>query len=142
AIIKGEKETGVTIMEMDEGLDTGDILKASAIPIEECDDSQTIHDKLSVLGGQLIIETLEDLKNDKIVKIPKDDSLATYAPMLSKKIGKSDWNDNGEKIINLIRGLKPWPSAYTIYKGKNVKIHKAKKIEKFSDADNGVVVKV
>ncbi len=142
AIIEGEEKTGITIMEMDEGLDTGDILKSRAIPIEECDDSQTIHDKLSVLGGQLIIETLEDLKNGNIVKIPQDDSLATYAPMLSKEIGKIDWNDNGERIINLIRGLKPWPSAYMIYKDENVKIHKAKKIEKFSDADNGVVVKV
>ncbi len=142
AIIEGEEKTGITIMEMDEGLDTGDILKSRAIPIKECDDSQTIHDKLSVLGGQLIIETLEDLKNGNIVKMPQDDSLATYAPMLSKEIGKIDWNDNGERIINLIRGLKPWPSAYMIYKDENVKIHKAKKIEKFSDADNGVVVKV
>ena len=131
AIIEGEEKTGITIMEMDEGLDTGDILKSRAIPIKECDDSQTIHDKLSVLGGQLIIETLEDLKNGNIVKMPQDDSLATYAPMLSKEIGKIDWNDNGERIINLIRGLKPWPSAYMIYKDENVKIHKAKRLKNF-----------
>ncbi len=142
AIIEGEKETGITIMEMDEGMDTGDILKSKAIPIEETDDSESIHDKLSILGSQLILETLEDIKNDNIQKIPQDENLATYAPMLSKKTGKIDWNNKGERIINTIRGLKPWPSAYTIYKGQNVKIHEAEKTEKFSEMANGVVVKV
>lgn len=142
AIIEGEKETGITIMEMDEGMDTGDILKSKAIPIEETDDSESIHDKLSILGSQLILETLEDIKNDNIQKIPQDENLATYAPMLSKKTGKIDWNNKGERIINTIRGLKPWPSAYTIYKGQNVKIHEAEKTEKFSKMANGVVVKV
>lgn len=142
AIIEGEKETGITIMEMDEGLDTGDILKYKAIPIKDADDSQSIHDKLSVLGSQLIVETLEDIKNNKIEKIPQDENLATYAPMLSKKTGKIDWNNKGEKIINTIRGLKPWPSAYIIYKGQNVKVHEAKSVEKFIEGENGVVVKV
>ncbi|NLW23166.1 MAG: methionyl-tRNA formyltransferase [Tissierellia bacterium] len=142
AIINGEKKTGVTIMEMDEGLDTGDILKVKEITIGDEDDSQSIHDKLSLVGSRLIIETLKDIKEGKITKIPQDHSLASYAPMLTKEIGRIDWNDTGDNIVNLIRGLKPWPSAYMIYEGKNVKIHQVEKIEKFSDEENGRVVKV
>lgn len=142
AIIRGEKETGITIMKMDEGLDTGDILKSESIPIEEEDDSSSVHDKLSILGGKLIVETLIDMKNGNIKPIPQDDNLSSYAPMLNKEMGKIDWNNEGEDIINLIRGLKPWPSAYIIYKGEKVKIHKAKKIKKLLEGENGKVVKV
>ncbi|CCQ96056.1 10-formyltetrahydrofolate:L-methionyl-tRNA(fMet) N-formyltransferase [[Clostridium] ultunense Esp] len=142
AIINGERETGVTIIKMDEGLDTGDMLKYESIPIAEEDDSESIHDKLSQLGGSLIVETLKDIKKGNITSIPQSDELSTYAPKISKEIGKIDWNENGDNIINLVRGLKPWPSAYMVYKGKKVKIHKAKKIEKFSHQDNGVIIKV
>lgn len=142
AIINGENETGITIMEMNEGLDTGDMLYCEQIPIGEDDDSQSIHDKLSILGSKLIIETLEELKKGNIIKSPQDNNLATYAPMLTKKTGIIGWNNSGEKIKNLIRGLKPWPSAYTIYKDEIIKVHKATTIEKFSDQDNGVVIKV
>ena len=142
AIINGEKETGVTIMEMDEGLDTGDILNYRKIPIMEEDDSETIHDKLSILGSQLIVETIEGLKDGSVVKVSQDDNLSNYAPMLSKNVGKIDWNNSGVKIKNLVRGLKPWPSAYMVYKDQNVKIHKVKVVEKFSKENNGIVVKV
>lgn len=142
AIINGEKETGITIMEMDEGLDTGDMLSSKAIPIREEDDSQSIHDKLSLLGGKLIVDTLEDFKSKSIISIPQDNDLSNYAPMLTKETGRIDWNRNGDNIINLIRGLKPWPSAYMIYKGENIKIHKARKEERFSPLENGMVVKV
>lgn len=141
-IINGEKETGITIMEMNEGLDTGDILNIKSIPIEETDDSVSIHDKLSLLGGKMILETLVDLKNNNITKTQQDDSLSSYASILSKDMGKINWNNNSEKIINLVRGLKPWPSAYMIYNDQNVKIHEAKKIDKFSEGENGLVVKV
>ena len=142
AIINGEKETGITIIEMDEGLDTGDMLKWDKIPIGEDDDSESIHDKLAILGGQLIEETLEELGNGKITKTPQDHSLYTYAPMLSKSSGKIDWNSSGIYIKNLVRGLKPWPSAYMIYNGQNVKIHEVDIVEKFSDKANGVIVEV
>lgn len=142
AIIEGDKETGITIMEMDEGLDTGDIISLERIAIEDEDDSQSLHDKLAKLGGRLIVKTLDDMKAGEISKIPQDDSLSTYASMLSKDIGKINWNSSGDNIVNLVRGLKPWPSAYIIYKGLNVKVHKVKKIEKFSKEDNGMVVKV
>lgn len=142
AIINGEKETGVTIMKMEQGLDTGDMLKFETIPIEAEDDSESIHDKLSQLGGRLIVETLKDIKSGNITSTPQDDELSTYAPKISKETGRIDWNSSGDNIINLIRGLKPWPSAYIIYKGHKVKIHKAKSIKKFIDGDNGVIIKV
>lgn len=142
AIIDGEDKTGITIMEMDEGLDTGDILHVGEIPINEEDDSESIHDKLSILGSQLIIETLEGLKKGNIVKIPQNDDLANYAAKIFKDTGKIDWNDSGERIKNLVRGLKPWPSAYMIYKGEKVKIHRVRIIEKFKEEESGIVVKV
>lgn len=142
AIINGEEKTGITIMEMDEGLDTGDILKIREISIEEDDDSFTLADKLAKVGSELIVETLMDVEKDNITKIPQNDELSSYAPMLSKAMGRIDWNKNGENIVNLVRGLKPWPLAYTQYKGQDVKIHKVKKVEKFSQEPNGMVVKV
>lgn len=142
AIINGEKKTGITIIEMNEGLDTGDMLLWDEIPIEDDDDSEIIHDKLSILGSKLIVETMDRLKKGEIVKVSQDDSLATYAQKIEKDTGKIDWNCSGNRIKNLVRGLKPWPSAYTIYKGENIKIHKVKVIDKFLEEDNGVVVKV
>lgn len=141
-IINGEKKTGITIMEMNEGLDTGDILKTKEILIEEDDDSSSLSDKLSKLGSELIVEVIDDISKGNITKIPQNHELSTYAPILSKKMGRINWNSNGENIINLIRGLKPWPLAYTSYKGENVKIHKARNVEKFSEKANGTVVKV
>lgn len=142
AIINGETETGITIMKMDEGLDTGPILNMKSIPIEDTDDSISIHDKLSVLGGEMILETLRDLEKNTIKEIPQNDSLSTYAPILTKEMGKINWNDSGVKIVNLIRGLKPWPSAFTIYNGENLKIHEARRIPKFIEGDNGAIVKI
>lgn len=142
AIINGETKTGVTIMEMEEGLDTGDMIKWEEISIKKDDDSQSIHDKLSILGSQLILKTLEDLENGREHKVVQNDELATYAAKITKDTGKIDWNSSSRRIKSLVQGLKPWPSAYIIYKGENVKIHKVKIIEKFSEEDNGVVVKV
>lgn len=142
AIIEGDKETGITIMQMDEGLDTGDIISWEKISIENEDDSQSLHDKLAKLGGKLIIKTLDEIKRGNASKTPQDNNLSTYASMLSKDMGEINWNKPGDHIVNLVRGLKPWPSAYIIYKELNVKIHKVKKTEKFSEEDNGMVVKV
>ena len=142
AIINGEKETGITIMKMDEGLDTGDMLKSELIPIRADDDSKSIHDKLSQLGGRLIVETLKDIEKGNITSISQSDELSTYAPKISKETGKIDWNKNGDNIVNLVRGLKPWPSAYMVYKGEKVKIHRARVVEKFTQDDNGIIVKV
>lgn len=142
AIINGEKETGITIMEIDEGLDTGDMILWEAIPINSEDDTVIIHDKLAELGGKLIVKALSDIKDNKAVKTPQDHSLSSYASMLNKDMGKIKWNDTGENIINLIRGLKPWPSAYTKYKDEVLKIHKAKLINPLKKGICGEIIKV
>lgn len=142
AIVNGEKETGVTIMEMAEGLDTGDMILWESIPINLDDDYPSIHDKLSILGGSLIIDALEKIKNDNFARTVQDNSISTYASMLSKETGIINWNNNAEDIRNLVRGLKPWPSAYTKYKDDILKIHDVDVVDKVKDGENGEIVKV
>jgi methionyl-tRNA formyltransferase len=142
AIINGENETGVTIMEMAQGLDTGDMIISSSIRIDSGDTTEDIHDKLANLGADLIVEALEKIFKGNAEKIPQDHSKSSYASMLSKEMGMIDWNNDGEDIINLIRGLKPWPSAYTMYKGDMIKIHKASLSDEKYDGANGEIVKV
>jgi len=126
AIIRGEKVTGITTMKMDEGMDTGDMLLKKEIPIEDEDTGETLSQKLSYIGAELLIETLKLLKEGKLNPIPQDHSQATYAPMLKKEDGKIDWNKSAEEIRNLIRGALPWPGAYTTLDGKLLKIYKAR----------------
>lgn len=141
-IINGESETGVTIMEMEAGLDTGDMILSSSIPIGNEDTTEDIHDRLSLLGGELIVEALERIVEEDIEKTPQDHSKSSYASMLNKEIGRINWQDNGQNIVNLIRGLKPWPSAYTEYKGDIIKIHKASLSKTSYGEINGEIKKV
>ena len=141
-IVDGEKETGVTIMEMAEGLDTGDMILWESIGIGSDDDAPIIHDKLSELGGRLIVDALENIKSGNFSKIVQDHSLSSYASMLSKETGIINWDDRGDKIKNLVRGLKPWPSAYTKYGEDVVKIHEVDVIDKIKEGKNGEIVKV
>jgi len=142
AIINGEEKTGITIMEMEEGLDSGPMLLQSSIEIKEDDDAQKIHDRLSYLGSRAIIQVLREISEGSIKKQLQDDSKATYASKITKDLGKIDWEDRGKDIKNMIRGLKPWPSAYTDYEGKSMKIHNVDVIDKFINGENGKVVKV
>lgn len=142
AIVNGEKETGITIMEMEKGLDTGDMILWESIQINKDDEAPHIHDELSELGGKLIIEALEGIKEGKLSKTKQDDSLSSYASMLSKETGIINWSDSGENINNLVRGLKPWPSAYTRYMDENVKVHKVDIINKIKEGKDGEIVKV
>lgn len=142
AIIDGEEETGITIMEMEEGLDTGDMISKSAIPITEDDDCQSIHDKLAVIGAELLVETIKDIMEGKDKRIPQDDSLSSYAPMIFRETGEIQWNKKAKDIANLIRGLKPWPGAYTNYNDEVVKIHKVRIEPKLKAGEPGEIVKV
>lgn len=126
AIIRGDKMTGVTTMLMDEGMDTGDILLKEEVPIEDEDTAETLSKKLSAVGGKLLIETIKRLMDGTLKRTPQDASLATLAPMLTKEMGRIDWKMKAQEISNLIRGLIPWPTAYTSIGGKMVKIYKAK----------------
>jgi methionyl-tRNA formyltransferase len=125
AIINGEKTTGITTMLMDEGMDTGDILLKKEIEIGEDDTSIELSEKLSVIGAELLIKTIEKGQNDEIEPIKQNDSEATSAPIIKKDLGRIDWSKSSEEIRNLIRGTQPWPGAFTSYNGKNFKIYKA-----------------
>ena len=125
AILDGEAETGVTIMQMDVGLDTGDMLLKRAIPILNTDTGESLHDKLAVLGAQLIVEALEQIEQGTISPVKQEESETCYARMLDKKMGCVDFATEAVVIERLIRGLNSWPSAYTYLDGKTMKIWEA-----------------
>lgn len=121
-IIDGEKETGVTTMLMNEGLDTGDMIMKTVISIDEKETGGSLHDKLTEAGGKLIIETLKQLESGEATFTKQDDEKSNYAKMLHKQLGKIDFAKSAVEIERLIRGLNPWPSAYTALNGKTLKI--------------------
>lgn len=129
AVINGDPQTGVTIMQMNEGLDTGDILYRKAIPIGENDTAESMFDRLSVLGARTLIEALELIRSGSLSPVRQDDSAATYAPMLNKDISVIDWTKSAREVHNLIRGLYSWPIAFTTLNGKKLKIFAAKPCE-------------
>lgn len=122
AVIDGEKEAGVTIMKMDVGLDTGDMLLQRAITLDEKETGESLFDRLSELGSDLIVEALPLIEAGSLEAVPQDESLSTYAKMLSKDMGKIDFSKDSEVIERLVRGLNSWPSAYTYLNGKTLKI--------------------
>jgi methionyl-tRNA formyltransferase len=122
AILEGEKETGITIMQMDEGMDTGDILLQDSLPIKTDDTSATLAAKMSRLGGKLLIEALELLRRDELTPTRQDNHLATLAPPLSKDEAEIDWTRSAAAISCLIRGLDPWPLAHTEYDGQHLRL--------------------
>lgn len=139
AVIDGERESGVTTMMMDEGLDTGDMLEKAAIPLDEKETGGSLHDKLSALGGRLIVSTLEKMENGTLKRTPQGETTTEYAKMLEKTMGDIDWTRDAVSIERLIRGLNPWPSAYTSLGGKTLKIWKADVIPGKTDASPGQV---
>ena len=124
-IIDGEEKTGVTIMQMDAGIDTGDMLYKKEVLIDSEDDYETLSDKLTVLGGEAITEALPLLMEGKLTPQKQNDEESCYAAMIRKEMGRIDFTRPALEIDRLIRGLTPWPSAYTGYKGKQLKIWKA-----------------
>jgi len=123
AIRAGDTETGITIMMIDAGLDTGPMLTKRAIPIERGETSQTLHDKLSLLGGDLLLETLPKVISGEVQPQPQDDSLATYAPQIKKEEGQIDWSQSALTIERLVRAFTPWPGTFTFWNDKQLKIH-------------------
>lgn len=123
SIINGESETGVTSMQMDVGLDTGDMLIKKSIPITENMNAGELHDALSVMGAEVLIETINNIDNLNPEK--QNDELSNYAPMLSKELCPIDFSKSAQEVHNKIRGLSPWPVATTKINGKNYKIHKS-----------------
>lgn len=124
-ILNGEAKTGVTIMQMEKGLDTGDILLKAEIDIDPKETGESLHDKLMEAGARLIVEALPKLERGELAPKKQDDSLSSYAPRLTKAMGLIDWDKEAAEIERLIRGLNSWPSAYTYYNGKTLKIWEA-----------------
>ena len=125
SIIDGESETGITIMHMDVGIDTGDMILQKKLPISDHETGGSLHDKLSDLGAELLIEALKEIKEGTAQRISQDNSKATYVKVLDKTMGNIDFTKPAKKIEQLIRGLNPWPSAYTFLNQKTLKIWSA-----------------
>ncbi len=147
AILDGEEKTGVTIMQMAAGMDTGDILIQREIPIEHNETGGGLFDKLSILGGELIVDALPMIERGELTPVPQDEAKATKCGKLSKDMGKIDFYKDADTIRNLVRGLNPWPSAFTSLNGKMLKIWKAEVEEDSSDnqakdAEIGAIVHV
>ena len=125
AILDGEKVTGVTIQQMNTGVDTGDILLQREYAISDDETGGSLFDRLSILGADLVIEALDLIEKGKIIPRPQDESKATHCGKIKKNMGLIDWSWSAEKIERYIRGLNPWPSAYTYMDGRQLKIWKA-----------------
>jgi methionyl-tRNA formyltransferase len=125
AVINGERETGVTTMIMERGLDTGDILLTAHEPIGPDDTAGTMHDRLARTGASLIVRTLDAFADGSIRRTPQDHARATYAPMLKKEDGRIDWQRPAAALEPFVRGMTPWPGAYTFLKDLRIKVHRA-----------------
>lgn len=142
SIINGEKETGVTTMLMDAGLDTGDMLLKDKVTITEEMTTEELHDQLMAMGGKLLAETIDGLANGTITPEKQDDSISNYAGMLNKETGHIDWSKSAVEIHNLIRGLNSWPVAWSMKDGKNYKFWRTKVENSNSDKAPGIVVEL
>ena len=129
AILNGEKETGITIMQTALGVDSGDIILQEKIAIKENETAGELFDDLAKIAPSVLMKAIDLIESGKATFTKQNDSEATHFPMLSKEDGHINWNEDGQKIINKIYGLNPWPSAYSMLDGKIFKIYKAKFIE-------------
>lgn len=140
AVINGDAETGITTMQMDAGVDTGDMLEQVVVPIAPDETGGSLHDKLSAQGGPLILSTLKKLEEGTLKAVPQPSQGATHVGMLTKSFGDIDWSQDAAQIERLIRGLNPWPSAYTRLGEKTLKIWQAKVLDEEPDGAFGQVV--
>ncbi len=125
SVIDGEKETGITIMYMDVGIDTGDIILQDTVPISPEETGGSLFDKMAVQGAASIIKALRQMEAGEVTRTPQDNEKATYVKMISKEMGKLDFTKSAQQLERLIRGLNPWPSAYTFLDGKSLKLWQA-----------------
>lgn len=137
AIASGETVTGITTMRLDEGLDTGDILLQHEMPIAADDTAVTIAPRLAAMGADLLVQTLRGLQQGSISPVPQDHSRASLAPILKREDGLVDFNRTAAEIYNRLRGFQPWPGAYTLFRGKNLKIIAAQPFQNASAIPGG-----
>ena len=142
AVINGDPVTGVTIQQMDIGVDTGDIILTKELAISEEETGGGLFDKLAVVGAEACIEALEQIANGTATRTPQNHAEATHVSMISKEFGNIDWDKSATEIERLIRGLNPWPSAYTKLDGKTFKIWKAKVVSAENEYATGCIIHV
>ena len=140
SVLNGEKTTGVTTMLMEEGLDTGDMLLSKSVDIGVNETSSELHDKLSILGAEVLLETITAIKDNNITPIKQDESLSTYAPMLTKDMCAIDFSKPAQEVHNHIRGLSSFPGAMTMLNGKRLKVYRSVCTFDTSNAEAGTVV--
>lgn len=141
-IINGEEKTGVTTMYMDEGLDTGDMILKSEIPLDDEITAGELHDKMMIEGAKVLKETIDLIEKGEAPREKQSNEDTCYSPIMNKSLGNIDWKKSAIDIHNLVRGINPWPSAYTTYEGQTMKIWKTKVIDKNSDKDPGTIISV
>ena len=139
AILNGDEKTGVTIMRMEEGLDTGAIYLQKEYPLYGTETGGSLFDTLAELGGPLMLEALDRLEAGTLEAVPQEEEKACYVRMLKKEFGRIDWSEDGRQIERYIRGLNPWPAAYTSWSGKTLKLWKAEWIAEDTDQTAGTV---
>ena len=142
AVIDGEKQSGVTIQQMNEGIDTGDILLKAVVDLDPKETGESLYEKLSKAGAELVLQVLPMIEAGTVKPEKQDDSLSTHAGKLTKALGCIDWNKSAVEIERLIRGLNSWPSAYTSFHGKTLKIWEADVVEKSAAGEPGSVAEV
>lgn len=142
AVINGEKVSGVTTMQMDEGLDTGDMLLKTEITLDAGETGGSLHDKLAQAGAALCVETLRALEEKCAPREAQGESPTEYAHMLDKHMGNINWSESAQVIERLIRGLNPWPSAYTDWNGKVMKLWSADVLDEMTEKAPGTIVRV
>lgn len=140
AILAGDKETGITIMQMDKGLDTGDMLLKQSVQIVENETGGSLHDKLAALGASMIVKAMDTLEQQQLTPEKQDDALANYASKIEKEHAKINWQDSAVNIERMIRAYHPWPVAFTMMDDMPVKIHKAKLSAETNDAKPGTII--
>lgn len=141
-IINGEEKTGVSIMFMDEGLDSGDIISQSEFKLDDEITAGELHDKMTVEGSELLCQTLELIKQEKATRTPQNHEEFTYAPIMDKNLGHIDFTKTAREVHNLVRGVNPWPSAYTNCGEKKMKVWKTSVLEEKTTKKPGTVLKV
>lgn len=134
AILAGDTETGVTLMQMDEGMDTGPIYVSQAVPIQADDNAASLHDRLAQVGADLLAAHLDDIVNGRIAPTPQDETQATYAPMIKKEDGRLDWNKPAVQLERQVRAMTPWPGAFTSWQGRHLKLLKTRLVDQLPAA--------
>ena len=142
AILHGESRTGVTIMYIDKGMDSGDMILRQETEIGPEEDTGSLHDRLSQMGADLLLQAIEQIHTGTVVRIPQDPKAATLAPMLRKEQERVDWTQSAQTIHDQIRGLHPWPGCYTTWQGKRLKLHASRVQNQSAPAHPGQILEI